>query len=128
MWRQMPETLIYLIFSGRIYFSLLASATAAIFMARTFNGRPEQVDEAFCVVVVVQIAGGEACQALIVQGVRRGGASFDDVAFVELEFYFAGDILLGGLYESLYSLAERCEHFPSYTMLANLLPMSFFTA
>ena len=61
--------------------------------------------------VVVQIAGGEACQALIVQGVRRGGASFDDVAFVELEFYFAGDILLGGLYESLYSLAERCEPF-----------------
>ena len=40
--------------------------------------------------VIVEIAGGEACKRFIVQAVRRGRAGFDDVALVELEFYFAG--------------------------------------
>lgn len=52
--------------------------------------------------VVVEITGGEGGQGFVVQGVGRGGSGFDDVAFVELEFYFSGYVFLGAGYECLY--------------------------
>ena len=65
--------------------------------------------------MVIQITGGEGCQGLTVQAVWRGSAGFDDVTFVEFEFYFTGHVFLCGLYECLDSLAQRCEPLPSYT-------------
>jgi len=53
--------------------------------------------------MVIQVTGCEACDALIVQRVRRSGTGFDDIALVKLELHFTGHILLGGLYECLYS-------------------------
>ena len=45
--------------------------------------------------MIIQITGGEGSQVLIVQRVRRSGSCLDDVALVELEFYFTGYIFLG---------------------------------
>ena len=73
--------------------------------------KSEQGDEAVCVVVVVQVAGREGCQGLIVQGVGGGGSGLDDIALVELELYFSGHVLLGGLHECLDGLAQRGEPF-----------------
>lgn len=69
-------------------------------------GKAEEIDEALRVVVVVEIAGGEGCDALVVKCVRRGGAGLDDVALVELEFHLARHIPLGGLDECLQRLAK----------------------
>ena len=63
------------------------------------QGQTEQIDEAFCIVMVIQITGGEGSQVLIVQRVRRSGSRLDDVALVELEFHFTGYIFLGLLDE-----------------------------
>ena len=57
-------------------------------------GEAKQIDEALCIMVIVQIAGGEGSDALIVERVGRSGASLDDIALVELEFYLAGHIFL----------------------------------
>ena len=61
--------------------------------------------------VIVEIAGGEACKRFIVQAVRRSRAGFDDVALVELEFYFAGYVFLCDIYECLDCLTQRGEPF-----------------
>ena len=55
--------------------------------------------------VVVKITGGEGSQGLVVEAVGRSGSGFDDVAFVKLHLYFAGHIVLGGLYECLKSFS-----------------------
>ena len=61
--------------------------------------------------MVIQITGGEGSQVLIVQRVRRSGSGFDDVALVELEFYFTGYIFLSLLDECLLCFTERSEPF-----------------
>ena len=71
----------------------------------------EQGDESACVVVVIHITGGEGCQRLVVEAVRRCGSGFDDVAFVKFEFYFASYILLSACYECADSITQRSEPF-----------------
>ena len=84
-------------------------------------GKSEQVDEAFCIVVVIQIAGCEGSKAFIVERVRRSCAGFDDIALVELEFYFAGYIFLSLFYECLNCLAQRSEPFAFVYNLSHLV-------
>ena len=71
--------------------------------------------------VVIEIAGGEAGQRLAVKRVGRGCAGLDDVALIELELYFAGDILLSGFHESTDGVAERREPFALVDNLCELV-------
>ena len=71
--------------------------------------------------MVVQLSGGEGGQGLTVQGVGGGGSGFDDVAFVKLEFYLSGYILLGGFHESLNSFPEGSEPFSLIYDLGHLV-------
>ena len=64
------------------------------FHSTYFQRQSEQGDKAVSVVVVVEITGGKGSQGFAVQGVWGGGSGFDDVAFVQFEFYFTGRILL----------------------------------
>ena len=73
----------------------------------------EQGDESVCIVVIVEIAGGEGSKRLVVQAVRRRLAGFDDVAFEQFEFYFACYVFLGYINECLDCLAQRSVPFPS---------------
>ena len=75
------------------------------------GGKAEQIDEAFRIVMVVQVAGGEGSDGLVVQGIGRGGPGLDNVALVQLELHFAGHIFLGLLDEGLHRLAQRGEPF-----------------
>ena len=71
--------------------------------------------------VVIQIAGCEGSKAFIVERVRRSCAGFDDIALVELEFYFAGYIFLSLFYECLNCLAQRSEPFAFVYNLSHLV-------
>ena len=82
--------------------------------------KSEQGDESGCVMVIVKVAGREACQRFIVKAVRRGCAGLDDIALVKLELYFSGHVLLGGLYECLDGLAQRGEPFSFVNDLCEL--------
>ena len=84
-------------------------------------GETEQVDKAFCIVVIVQVTGCEGCDALIVQRVRGSSTGFDDIALVEFEFYFTGYVLLGGFDECLHCFAKRCKPFPFVYDLCKLV-------
>ena len=71
--------------------------------------------------VIVEIAGGEACQGLAVERIRGGRSGFDDVALVKFELNFTGYIFLGGLYECLYSVAKRSKPFSFVNDLSQLI-------
>ena len=86
--------------------SLPSLSSAPASHGADLQGKAEEGNESLRVVVVVQIACGKACQRLAVERVGGGGAGLDDVALVELEFHFAGHILLGGLHECLDSLTQ----------------------
>ena len=47
------------------------------------GGKAKEIDEAFRIMVIVQIAGGEGSDGLIVQGVGGSGSGLNDVALVE---------------------------------------------
>ena len=59
--------------------------------------------------MVVQFTGGEGSQGLTVQAVRRGGTGFDDVAFVQFQFYFTGNRFLSFVNECIESFSQRSE-------------------
>ncbi len=59
--------------------------------------------------MIVHIACRKGSDALVVKRIWRSCSRLDDIAFIQLEFHFAGHILLGGLDESLNCLADRCE-------------------
>ena len=67
----------------------------------------KQCDESACVMVVIEITGGEGCQRFIVQAVRRSGSGFDDIAFVKLEFYFTGYIPVSYTHLDVYKRQEK---------------------
>ena len=68
----------------------------------------EQVDEALCVLLIVNIFCIEGCNFFIVQGVRRSNAGIDDVALVQLQLDITGNGLLGFVYESSQCFPQRC--------------------
>ena len=70
--------------------------------------------------MIVQISGGEGSQGFIVQAVWRGGSGFDDIAFVQFEFYFSGHVFLGGFHKCLQRLAKRGEPFAFVDYLSKL--------
>ena len=57
--------------------------------------------------VIVEIAGGEACQGLAVERIRGGRSGLDDVALVKLELDFTGHIFLCGGDKCFHCVAER---------------------
>ncbi len=59
--------------------------------------------------MVVQLSGRKACQGFTVERIGRSGSSFDDVALVELEFYFSGYIFLCSA-DSSYSRDRNLWH------------------
>ena len=77
------------------------------FQSAHLLGKTEEVDKSFRVVVVIEIAGREGSEALVVEAVRRRSAGLNDIALVETELDFAGDIFLGRLDECLLRLAKR---------------------
>ena len=81
----------------------------------------KQGDEAVGVMMVVEVTGGEGGQRLTVQGVRGGGACLDDIPFLELEFHFSSNVLLGGGDKSADSVAQRGEPFPFVYDLCQLI-------
>ena len=87
-----------------------------------FQRKSEQCDESVCIVMIVLITGCETCQRLTVERVWRSCAGFDDVSFVELEFYFTGDILLGRSNKCLDCFAKRSEPFSFVSTLASGCP------
>ena len=74
-------------------------------------GKAEQIDKAFCVMMVVQVTCGKGSDGFVIQGIRGGGACLDDISLVKFEFHFAGYIFLSAFYESLDSLAQRGKPF-----------------
>ena len=82
-----------------------------LFHSTNLACKTEQVDETFCIMVVIQITGCEACNALVVQRIWRSGSCLDDVTFVQLEFHFTGYVLLCAFDECLYCLAKRSKPF-----------------
>ena len=70
------------------------------------GGKAEQIDEALCVVMVVQIACGKRSDALIVERIGGSGSGLNDIALVKLEFHFACNAALGGFDKRLYCLAQ----------------------
>ena len=76
--------------------------------------------------VVVQVAGGEGSQGLVVQGVGRGGSGLDDIALVELELHFSGHVLLGHIHKCLDGLAQRGEPFSFVYDLGELVAQVLF--
>ena len=95
-------------------------------MARTFRGQAEQSDEAISIVMIVQVACGEGSQRLAVQAVWRSRAGFDDISFVQFEFYFSGYILLGHIHKGLDCLTQRCEPFSFVYDLCKFVAQIFF--
>ena len=75
--------------------------------------------------MIIHITGCEGCQRLVVQAVWRSGTGFDDVAFVQFEFYFAGYIFLCGFYESLDRFTQWCEPFSFVYNLCELAAQFF---
>lgn len=73
----------------------------------------EQGDESVCIVVIVEIAGGEGSKRLIVQAVRRRLAGFDDVAFEQFEFYFACYVFWVTSTNAWIASRRGVYHFPS---------------
>ena len=64
--------------------------------------------------------------ALIVDGVGRGGSLLDDVALVELHLALAGHVLLGGFHESLACFAQRGEPLCGVNDISELVADIFF--
>ncbi len=111
MWRQMPEPDIF-VFSGKFISLLVASATATFH--NDANGRPNRLMKpSLRRGVVVQIAGGESLPGLSLYREYGEVVPADDVAFVELEFYFAGDILLVDSTKAVQPRGGSVNHFPS---------------
>ena len=66
--------------------------------------------------MVIKITGGEGCQRLIVEAVRRGGSGFDDVAFVKLESLLHRSHISEWTSTNAWMASLRgVNHFPSYT-------------
>ena len=75
--------------------------------------------------VVVEISGCERSERLIVEAVWRSRSGFDDIAFVQLEFYFSGHVFLGGFHECLNCFAQRGEPFSFVYDLGELAAQFF---
>ena len=72
------------------------------------NRQTEQIDEAFCILLVVNIFCIKGCNFFIIQGVRRSNTSIDDIALIQLQLYITSNSLLGFIYESSQSFPQRC--------------------
>ena len=105
-----------------IYFSFSFFLASMQLHCTNLQRQSEQCDESTCIVMIIHITGCEGSQGLIVEAVWRSGSGFDDIAFVKLEFYFAGHIFLSGLATNAW-IASRSgvNHFPSYTTWAHLV-------
>ena len=59
----------------------------------------EQVDEAVCIRLIVDLILIERCDLRVIQAVRRGDTCINDVALIKLQLDIAGNGLLGGIYK-----------------------------
>ena len=64
-------------------------------------GEAKQIDEAFRVMMVIQVTCGKGSDGFVVQGIRGGGARLDDISLVKLELHFSGNVFLCAVHKSL---------------------------
>ena len=67
----------------------------------------EEVDESFCILLVVYFVLAECCEFFAVQGVRGFSCCHVSSALVKLHLDSAGDFLLGHVYESADCFPQR---------------------
>ena len=70
--------------------------------------------------MIIQLAGREAGDALVVQRVGRRGASRDDIALIKHQFHLSGDNLLRGVHKRGQRRAQRREPFAGVNQLRKL--------
>ena len=72
-------------------------------------GKPEEIDKAAGVLMVVKLACGKAGDIRVIERIGRGGTGFDDISLVKLELYFTGNLLLRTLDKGLYRFEKGSE-------------------
>ena len=82
-------------------------ATLLIQYSLYVDRQTEQVDEALCILLVVNVFCVEGCNLFIVQSVRRSYAGIDDVALVQLQLDITGNGLLCLSYECRQCFPQR---------------------
>ena len=114
----LEKTCFYILFLAVIHF---------LHLHRTnLERQSEQINEPVRIMMVIQIAGREACKGFTVQRIWGSRSGFDDITFIELELHFTGHILLSALYKCLNGLAKRCEPFALIYDLRQLVAHRFF--
>ena len=63
-------------------------------------GEAKQIDEAFRVMMVIQVTCGKGSDGFVVQGIRGGGARLDDISLVKLELHFSGNVFLRAVHKA----------------------------